>query len=534
MSSNDLSDFLIHHCTFRDVLLGGISLYLLYGILLCFYRLTLHPLAQFPGPKLAAATFWYEFYYDLFPHKLLYLWKIEEMHKKYGPIVRINPIHLHINDPNYLDEIYAGGKRKRNRDPWYYRSEPNGPLGWSVFQTVDHDVHRMRRAALNRFFSKRSVQEHEQMIMNKIETLCGRFAEACRTGDVVSLTFACGALTMDVISAYAFGADTDNLTRQDFGAEYLEAYSKLSQFGPVGRQFPWLAKACLTLIPSNLIHRISPAAALIPRNRLFFRGMIEESVRQQEEDKIDKREDSFQAEKESQKNKSIFQDILRSNLPPSEKAPARLAAEANLLLIAGTETTARALSLVLFHILDNPQTLLQLREELAPLMPHPDSRVSVAALESLRFFPAVITEGIRLSHVVSSRMPRYAPDETLRYGKWIIPAGARVMQSHYLHHMNPDIFLNPYMFNPHRWLENPELKQNYFMGFGKGSRICLGINLVHAELYLAVARLVTRFDMRLHDTIRERDVDVKRDCIIGLPSLEGRGIRVMITQDKAG
>ncbi|KAE8143664.1 benzoate 4-monooxygenase cytochrome P450 [Aspergillus pseudotamarii] len=534
MSSKGWSGLLIHHCTFTDVLLGGISLYLIYGIILGLYRLTLHPLAQFPGPKLAAATFWYEFYYDLFPHKLRYLWKVEELHKKYGPIVRINPIHLHINDPNYLDEIYAAGNRKRNRDPWYYRSEPNGPLGWSVFQTVDHDVHRMRRAALNRFFSKRAVQEHEQMIIDKIGTLCGRFAEACCTGDLVSLTFACGALTMDVISAYAFGVETDNLTRQDFGAEYLEAYSKLSQFGPVGRQFPWLAKACLTLIPSSLMHWISPAAALIPRNRLFFRGMIEESVREQEEGKSNKPEDSFKAEKESGKKPSIFQDIVWSNLPSSEKAPARLAAEANLLLIAGTETTARALSLVLFHTLDNPQTLLQLRDELAPLMHRPESRVSVAALEALRLFPAVITEGIRLSHVVSSRMPRYAPEETLRYGKWIIPAGARVMQSHYLHHMNPDIFPDPNLFNPHRWLDNPQLKTDYFMGFGRGSRICLGINLVFAELYLAIAHLITRFDMRLHDTIRERDVDVKRDCIIGLPSPEGQGIRVRITEVKTG
>lgn len=45
---------------------------------------------------------------------------------------------------------------------------------------------------------------------------------------------------------------------------------------------------------------------------------------------------------------------------------------------------------------------------------------------------------------------------------------------------------------------------------------------------------MTRFDMHLHETVRERDVDVKRDCIIGLPSPEGQGIRVRITQDKAG
>lgn len=385
--SKEIADLLIYRATFKDIALGGISLYLLYGTILCLYRITLHPLAHFPGPKLAAATFWYEFYYDLFPHKLRYLWQIEKLHEKYGPIVRINPIHLHIKDPNYLDEIYAGGKRKRNRDPWYYRSESNGPLGWSVFQAVDHDVHRMRRAALSPFFSKRSIQELESMIVDKIEDLCSRFAEACRAGEVVPLTYACGALTMDVISSYAFDAETDNLTRQDYGAEYLDAYSKLSQFGPVGRQFPWLAKACLTIVPPSLMHRISPAAALIPKNRLFFRGMIQDAILQQEkESKDDDTDNSGKASKHPQKNKTIFQDIVRSKLPPSEKAPGRLAAEANLLLIAGTETTARTLSVVLFHILDNPPVLERLRGELTPLMPLPDSRVSVAALEALPYF----------------------------------------------------------------------------------------------------------------------------------------------------
>lgn len=47
----------------------------------------------------------YDFYYDLWPHKLRYLWKVEELHNKYGPIVRINAIHLHIPDPEYLDDI---------------------------------------------------------------------------------------------------------------------------------------------------------------------------------------------------------------------------------------------------------------------------------------------------------------------------------------------------------------------------------------------------------------------------------------------
>lgn len=56
------------------------ALYLLSGAI---YRLYFHPLAKFPGPRLAALTGWYEFYHDVVRRGLL-IWKIQEMHDKYG------------------------------------------------------------------------------------------------------------------------------------------------------------------------------------------------------------------------------------------------------------------------------------------------------------------------------------------------------------------------------------------------------------------------------------------------------------------
>lgn len=54
-----------------------------YFLTLAVYRLYITPSAQFPGPKLAALTFWYEFYYDCWLGGQ-YTWKIEELHKEYG------------------------------------------------------------------------------------------------------------------------------------------------------------------------------------------------------------------------------------------------------------------------------------------------------------------------------------------------------------------------------------------------------------------------------------------------------------------
>lgn len=50
---------------------------------LTIYRLYVHPIAKFPGPKLAALSRWYEFYYDVIC-KGQFSFHIQELHKKYG------------------------------------------------------------------------------------------------------------------------------------------------------------------------------------------------------------------------------------------------------------------------------------------------------------------------------------------------------------------------------------------------------------------------------------------------------------------
>ena len=67
------------------ILLGLVGLGVLYGIALAIYRLYFHPLASFPGPKIAAATKWWEFYLDnLKGQGGTYAFKIDRMHEIYG------------------------------------------------------------------------------------------------------------------------------------------------------------------------------------------------------------------------------------------------------------------------------------------------------------------------------------------------------------------------------------------------------------------------------------------------------------------
>ncbi|KAH6693326.1 cytochrome P450 [Leptodontidium sp. MPI-SDFR-AT-0119] len=377
------------------------------------WRLYFSPLAKFPGPKLAAATLLYEMYYDIVAGGQ-YTFKIRDMHEKYGPIVRINPWELHISDPEFYDEVYAGGSKKR--DKWPYLCGQFGTPD-AALSTVSHSHHRLRRLPMNKMFSKGSIAKLEPLIHS------------------------CSDTTKEIQAK------------------------------------------CQTAIEET-----SKGANIKSR-------------------------------------RTIFHEILASDLSPEEKRADRLMQEGVVLIGAGTETTAWALSVITYYVLANPVINSKLKAELNKLSEESGGSPSLVQLEKLPYLSGVISEGLRLSFGVTAHLQRVSPDQELIYGDWVIPAGTPVSMTSLLLHLNPKTFPDPNSFNPERWIENPRLSK-YLISFSKGSRQCLGINLAYAELYLCIYKVWMAFpDMRLVDTTK-KDVEIIADYFV--PVASGRGVKVVM------
>jgi hypothetical protein len=164
-------------------------LYFIYGII---YRLYLSPIAKVPGPKLAAATWWFEFYHDII-HYGKYVFKIKDLHREYGPIVRISPYEIHIADPDFYDTLYSSSLATR-KDRWSWYTAGLG-LPDSTLGTVEQALHRRRRAALSPFFSKQNVRKLQPVVEERAAKLASRLEQLAATGEIVRINLAFSAFS---------------------------------------------------------------------------------------------------------------------------------------------------------------------------------------------------------------------------------------------------------------------------------------------------------------------------------------------------
>lgn len=229
------------------------SLLIIYIVCKALYRLYFSPIAKIPGPKLAAITGYYEAYYNIIKGGQ-FLFKIQELHQKHGPIIRIGPNELHFNDPEFYDQIYSNVGRW-DKDSQYVNQFNNTD---SAFGTIPHELHRLRRRAFQGFFSTQKITSLEPLIQSIIEKLCARLEEHRGSGKVLPIRYVYGCLTCDVVMEYCLAINGGNIDHPDFNPAFFKTLSGAGEMGHFMKLLPGMQKV-LALIPPWLIVRLVPA-----------------------------------------------------------------------------------------------------------------------------------------------------------------------------------------------------------------------------------------------------------------------------------
>ncbi|KAL4933790.1 cytochrome P450 [Aspergillus undulatus] len=512
----------------QDVLLraaGAVgAIYAIYISGLVIYRLFLSPLAKFPGPKIAAMTSYYELYYDVI-HKGKYIFQIEKMHDKYGPIVRINPFELSIRDSEYYDELYVMGNiRKTDR----YEAFVEGVVDFegSHLATISHDLHRKRRKPLDPYFSRQGITRLEPMVAELTEKLVVNRLESYKgTGKVVRLDHAFTAFSGDVINRICVNRPSEVYVEdEDFAPWWFDMFHLGAVSLPLFMGMPWLIRL-IRFMPASLASYLNTSMGSFSK----FKLMCDEQLNEAKREKALKSK-SQNSNQPTPGRLTLFRHLVDSDLPPAELSDTRLSREAQVLIGSGTMTTAGTMGFLCYYIMINPKIRARLSEELGSVMAeYPAKKPSLAELERLPYLQAVIKEGLRLSYGTMHRRARVSPSQPLLFKEWVIPPGTPVGMSAYFQHRDEKTFPRPMEFLPERWLGEitPAMYRNY-IPFSKGSRHCLGMNLAYCELNFILAAMfrpgAAPFELYGTD---ESDVRPVHDLIVPMPRLDSLGVRVV-------
>jgi cytochrome P450 len=163
------------------------------------------------------------------------------------------------------------------------------------------------------------------------------------------------------------------------------------------------------------------------------------------------------------------------------------------VFMAGTETTASLLAWAL-HLLSQDEELQDaIRAEAAAL---PDDGVGLADVGKLKLTRRVLTETLRMYPPVwiFHRRMRSASKVLGRS----LPEGSNLFYSPYLIHRRPDLYPEPDVFRPDRWLPgaSDHLPRGGYVPFGGGSRKCIGDEFAYTESTIALARVLTAWRLR--------------------------------------
>ncbi|KAF2210325.1 hypothetical protein CERZMDRAFT_99390 [Cercospora zeae-maydis SCOH1-5] len=514
-------------------LVVAFALAVTYKLIITVYRLCLHPLAAYPGPLLAKVTYKYEFYYDGIIGGQ-YVNRIAELHEQYGPIIRINPDELHISDSSFIDTIYSGPSAKS--DKFAYQTAQFGN-DLSVFGAISHERHRLLRGSLNRFFSRPSVAKLQPLIAKSINQLCTQFEANADTGKPVDVCKAYSCFTTDVVCEWAFANSMNLLQNPTFEPNLQPALRAGLGAAAAIKQWPVLY-TILDSLPDYIVGLLMPD---MPIWLNFQRSMKTEIQQIIDQESVHERKASYGVDENGLPiAPTLFHELLISDLPAQEKGVKRMAQEANVVISAGSETTAWTLSVLTFYLLDDRTCLAKLQKELKTLVHDPMTLPSLAALEQLPYLYAVIQEGLRLSYGVGTRVARCARQPIVYKdagsGKdWEIPTGTPVSMTSVLIHHDESIFPDARAFHPERWLDGTERSRvkkldQYLFSFSRGSRQCVGMHVAYAELYLLLPALALRlFDrMELFETTKEQHVQWHHENVTPVPEKQDEGIRVRI------
>jgi cytochrome P450 len=467
-------DDLLSLLTLYNAFLALITYVILQFLHQIIYYRYFHPLSKFPGPFWASVTRLWIAYHNLKGDEYQVVY---ELHKKYGPVIRVTPTLLLFSDATKIPEIYF---RQSHKSLFYI----TGSFGKqeSIFNMQDHRQHAHFRKIAAGPYSFTNIKKMEPLIDARIhewtKELEERFVKTSKQFDFVPwATY----FAYDVISEIGFGAPFGfTKTGSDIGGLIKGITDGLPAFGVVSRLYPFTYWMKNTWIGEKLLVPTSKDNNGFGAVMRFRDKLLKERLEDIEAGIAGGRVDLLQTflNARTEDGKPLDADYIK--------------VETLVVLLAGAETTGTAFQAILHFVLTSPGTYVKLMEEIDAATR--SGKLSAIpqyseVVENCPYYVACVKESMRLRPSTPNLFPRLVAEGGVTFYDRYIPSGKGIELScnPWTVHRDENIYgPDAGKFRPDRWLESEEKKKTfdkYSMTFGWGVRSCLGKDIALMELY---------------------------------------------------
>ncbi len=129
--------------------------------------------------------------------------------------------------------------------------------------TGPHFLHKIRRTALNPFFSRRQVLLLWPYITQKSSILCQKIDDSyCGTDRPLSIGKAFGCFSIDVITEYTFGDPFEDMENEEFESGLTKVMDQLLEGVHFVTQLPWVLRV-MNACPLGIQEWVQPGLAVV-------------------------------------------------------------------------------------------------------------------------------------------------------------------------------------------------------------------------------------------------------------------------------
>ena len=153
---------------------------------------------------------------------------------------------------------------------------------------------------------------------------------------------------------------------------------------------------------------------------------------------------------------------------------------------------------LLYAFAKNPKIQAKARNEIDMIFSGKDHAFSLSDLHNLKYTSCCIKEALRMFPPIPMTA-RYTEKPMEIDGKWI-PSGMYIRIDIWLLHHNPEIWPDPFSFDPTRFsADNAEKRDPYaFIPFAAGQRKCIAENFAVTTATVFLVRMLKEFEVSLH------------------------------------